>query len=304
MIKVVIVILNWKRADDTIECLKSVEKLNTKDIKLQTVIVDNDSQDGSVEKINKFIKNTSHYSLVTSHSNLGYAEGNNVGIRHAKKQKADFVMVLNNDTILDKNLLQGFVSAAHRYPEAAVFSPKIYFAKGFEFHKKRYKKDQLGKVIWYAGGMIDWHNVYAQNRGLDDVDSGQYDKDLILEFATGTCLFIRSQVFDKVGLFDKRYFMYLEDADLSQRIINHNWKIQYYPKAFLWHKVAQSSRVGSDLNDYFLTRNRMLFGMKYAGLRAKFALLRESTRFLINGRKWQKIGIKDYYIGRFGKGPW
>ena len=105
-------------------------------------------------------------------------------------------------------------------------------------------------------------------------------------------------------MYDKRYFAYLEDADLSQRIREAGWKVLYSPNAHLWHKVAQSSGIGSDLNDYFLTRNRMLFGMRYASLRTRFALLRESLRLLVNGRKWQRIGIRDFYFGRLGKGSW
>jgi GT2 family glycosyltransferase len=82
------------------------------------------------------------------------------------------------------------------------------------------------------------------------------------------------------------------------------WKVLFSPEGFMWHKVSQSSGIGSGQNDYFLTRNRMLFGMKYAQLRTKFALLKESIKLLLIGRKWQKIGIRDYYLGRFGKGSW
>ena len=98
--------------------------------------------------------------------------------------------------------------------------------------------------------------------------------------------------------------MYFEDTDLSQRLKLAGKKIVYDPSGVIWHKVAQSSGIGSNLNDYFTTRNRMLFGMKYASFRTKIALLRESVRLLISGRKYQKQGIKDFYLGRFGKGSW
>ena len=96
----------------------------------------------------------------------------------------------------------------------------------------------------------------------------------------------------------------MEDSDLSERIKKAGFKVMYSPRGRLWHKVSQGSGIGSELNDYFITRNRMLFGMTYAKLRTKFALFRESIKLLLIGRKWQKIGIRDYYLGKFGKGSW
>ena len=98
--------------------------------------------------------------------------------------------------------------------------------------------------------------------------------------------------------------MYLEDADLSLRMRRAGWKVLYTPYGHLWHKVAQSSGIGSDLNDYYITRNRLLFGMRYASLKTRLALYKESLRFLLDGRDWQKKGVMDFYLGRFGKGSW
>lgn len=153
-------------------------------------------------------------------------------------------------------------------------------------------------------GDIDWANVYGTNHGVDEVDRGQYDKTKETDFATGSCMFLRCKALDDVGLLDEKYFMYFEDADLSQRMEKSGWKILYAPKATLWHKVAQSSAIGGELNDYYITRNRLLFGMRYAPLRTKFALVRESIKLAITGRKWQRVGARDFYLGRFGKGSW
>ncbi len=117
-------------------------------------------------------------------------------------------------------------------------------------------------------------------------------------------MFFRSEVLKKVGLFDKRYFAYLEDADLSQRIKNAGWRVLYTPNAYLWHKVGQALGIGSERNDYYITRNRLLFGIKHSSLRTKFALIRESIKLLLKGRKWQSIGVRDYYLGRFEEGSW
>lgn len=302
--KVFIVILNWNRAQDTIESLASVSKLRVERFELTTLIVDNGSEDDSVEKIKKYIGKKHGFKILRNSKNRGFTGGINTGLKYAITNAADYIMVLNNDTILDKNLVEELVSAAEFNRAASAFSPKIYFESGFEFHKDRYNKNDLGKVIWYAGGKIDWNNVYGTSRGVNEVDHGQYSNVSEIDYATGACVLYRAETLRKVGLFDEKYFLYFEDTDLSMRIKKADKKIIFVPKAKLWHKVSQSSGIGSDLNDYFITRNRMLFGMKYAPLRAKLALIRESVKFLVSGRKWQRIGILDFYRCNFGKGSW
>ena len=92
--------------------------------------------------------------------------------------------------------------------------------------------------------------------------------------------------------------------DVEPAYRDAGWKVLYSPKGHLWHKVAQSSKIGSDLNDYFIHRNRLLFGMRHAKIRTPFALYKESLRLLLNGRKWQRQGVIDFYLRRFGKGSW
>ena len=108
--------------------------------------------------------------------------------------------------------------------------------------------------------------------------------------------------FETVGPLDESYVMYYEDADLSQRILRAGFKILYQPKSIAWHNNAGASGSGSALHDYYLTRNRMLFGMKYAPLKIKALLIKESMRIFVTGRKWQRIGIRDYYLHKFNKG--
>lgn len=299
MKNIFIIILNWNQPKLTIECLESVGKLESKYYKLNIIVVDNASTDNSVEIIEKYISDDSGIEIIVNKENLGFAGGNNVGIRYALNQSAEYIMVLNNDTLVGENLIDGLLNSFKNNPRAGVISPKIYFAKGFEFHKKRYSQDQLGKVIWYTGGNIDWRNIYGSNRGVDEVDHGQYEVEEEVDFATGTCSIFSSIALKQAGLYDERYFMYFEDADLSMRLKRSGFKVLYTPKAHLWHKVAQSSGIGSSLNDYYITRNRMLFAMKYATFRTKLALVKESLKLLFWGRKWQKFGVRDYYLRRF-----
>lgn len=299
--KVSIVILNWNGYQDTISCLESINKLVITNFELEAIVVDNASSNNSVDKIRK---NFPKIKIIKNRTNLGFAEGNNVGIRSAIENGADYILVLNNDTILDKNLVLEFLKSAQKHNKAGVLTAKIYFAKGFEYHKSKYKSSELGKVIWSAGGDIDWKNMYGSNHGVDEVDRGQFSKMRHTDFATGACSFLNVLALKEVGFYDKKYFLYLEDMDLSQRMKLKSWEVVYVPKAICWHKVSQSSGIGSSLNDYFITRNRLVFGMRYASKRTKGALIKESFKFLAKGRKWQKKGVMDYYLGKLEKGSW
>lgn len=302
MIKVFVVILNWNRPEDTIDCLRSVGKLRVKDFEMAVAVVDNASNDDSIKRFKKLKFTNFDFKILQNKRNLGYVGGNNAGLKYALEEGADYIMVLNNDALVDRDLLIEFLKVARKDFRAGAMSPKIYFAPGFEFHKEKYDKRVLGKIIWYAGGKIDWRNVYGSGRGVDEVDNGKYDKVAETDFATGTCLFLKAEALRQAGMFGEGFFMYYEDTDLSLRLSKSGWKVLYVPGAVVWHKVAQSSGIGSGLNDYYTTRNRMLFGMKYANLRTKVALLRESIKLLLIGRKWQKAGIRDYYLGNLGKG--
>jgi len=162
----------------------------------------------------------------------------------------------------------------------------------------------LGKVIWYAGGEYDWDNVYAKHIGVNEVDKGQYDGQRETDFITG-CLFItKAEVLKEVGLFDERYCLYFEDSDLGMRIKKAGYKLIVDSNVKLWHKVAQSSGIGSPLNDYFITRNRLLFGMDYARTRTKLALLREAVKKIFIGTKAQKMAVRDFFMRKLGGGSW
>lgn len=301
MKKIFLVMINWNGGEMTGSSLKSLAKAKTNGFCLETVLVDNGSADGSLEKIEK---NFSKIKIIKEKENLGFAEGNNVGIRYALANGADYICLLNNDTRVSPDFLIELVKAAESQTEIGIVGGKIYFEKGYEFHQEEYKKADLGKVLWYAGGKIDWDNVYASHLGMNEIDKGQYDQTIETEYVNGCLMLIKKKVFASIGLLDPRYFLYFEENDFCQRAKKAGYKLYYAPRAVIWHLNAGSSGPGSDLHDYFLTRNRLLFGMSWAPLRSKIALLKESWRMFKNGRKWQKIAVKNFYLGRFGKGSW
>ena len=309
MIKISCVIVNWNRSKDTLECLESLSKVELGDIRLKIVVVDNKSRDDSAKRIKAYLKkitfakNQINGVLLRAKNNLGFAAGNNFGLTKALPG-SDFIWFLNNDTVVDRFVLKEFAAAARKHSTAGIFTPKIYFAPGYEFHKKKYRTSEIGKVIWAAGGEIDWNNVFGKGRGVDQVDKGQFNHEEEVGFATGASLFVRSKLLKEFGSFDERYYMYFEDVDLCERYKRKGWKILYVPSARIWHKVAQSSSVGGELNDYFISRNRLLFGMGYASWRTKFALYKQSVIMLARGRVWQKKGVMDFYMANFGVGSW
>lgn len=303
MKNVFLVILSYKGHKDTHELLNSLQKVKTDGFLMNVVVVDNCPSDQIKIDLKEFKDLNLH--VIYNEKNLGFSGGNNLGIKYSVKNNADYVVVQNNDTLVDPEYIKELIKSAESNDQIGAVVPKIYFAKGYEFHKDRYEDEDLGKVIWYAGGYIDWENVLGNHKGVDEVDKGQYDKEEDTELATGCCVLIKRKVLDKVSGYDEKYFLYYEDADLSQRIQRAGYKLFYAPKAVIWHKNAQSTGgSGSDLQDYFITRNRLLFGMRFAGIRAKAALIKESLKLISNGRRWQKKGVIDYYLKKFGKGSY
>lgn len=262
-----IVVLNYKGVANTLECVESLKKINTSGYSYKIVIVENNSQDGSAEELSQL----KDIELVINQENLGFSGGMNVGIKYCVNRNFDGIVIINNDTYVDANFLNALINASD---VPGIVSPKIYFAPGYEFHKNRYTQKDLGKVIWYGGGEIDWSNIIGVHLGVDEVDKGQFKKHEI-SFATGCCMYISTSVIKKIGYFDEKYFLYLEDMDFCVRAQKAGYKIIFEPRAIIWHKnAAAAGGSGSKLQEYYFTRNRLIFGFKYAKLKTKIALLK------------------------------
>jgi len=298
MKKVFITLISFNNNKVTLECLESLEKVRKNNFELNIVVIDNASKE-KFKTLKKYLNFT--LKIIRSEENLGFSGGQNLGIKYSLERGADYVVILNNDTEVDENLVSNLIKSFR--DNIGIVSPKIYFAKGYEFHKDRYKENEKGKVIWYAGGIIDWENVIGIHKGVDEVDKGQFNSSMETEYATGCCMMVKAQVFEKIGFLDDKYFLYYEDADFCIRARNNNFKVIFEPSGLLWHKNASSAGgSGSSLQDYYITRNRLIFGFRYAKTRAKIALFKESLKILLSGRKWQKTAVKDFYLNIYEKG--
>jgi len=297
----VISLLNFNGLKNTLACLESLKNIKIDNFKLTIVAVDNPSK----EEFNLKSGSLGDTSLVVikNSKNLGFSGGNNVAIKYALENGADYILILNNDTYVDKDFLTELLKVAKKDSNIGILVPKIYFAKGFEFHRDRYSQKEQGRVFWYGGGKMDWANVIGHHRGVDEVDKGQYDETEETEIATGCCMLIKREVFESAGLLDDKYFLYYEDSDLSMRAKSKGFKVMYVPSSIIWHKNAGSAGgSGSALQDYYITKSRLLFGFRYAPTRSKLALFRESLSLFFKGRKWQRRGVLDFYMGKLGKG--
>lgn len=290
--KVSAIVLNFNLPKDTISVISDLKRQT---VNPEIIVVDNGSTDDSVEKIK-----TAHpdVTLLRYERNIG-SVGYNLGIKHALKNNADYIILLNNDLIISqKDCLEILVDNLKLNKKAGSANPIIYFAKGYEYEKTK----DAGKIIWFAGGKIDWNNIFVFHQGVNDVDRGQYSHIVETDFANTATAAFKSEVFNKVGLLNEKYFAYFDDVEFSQRVKNAGYKLLFVPGAKVSHKVSQTpgNKIGGGINDYYLTRNRLLFGMRFASMRTKFALLREAVKLLFIGRKNQKKGVKDFFMGKRG----
>lgn len=297
-----IIIVHYNTEKDTRECLKSLTKLEAKNYRYNIIIVDNGSKE-PLRLTHKELENK--VEVLRSESNLGFTGGNNIGLRHAlNTHNSDYVLLLNSDTLIEPTFLEKMYTYAEANPEVGLMNPKIYFGKGNEYHTTSYTKAELGKVLWYVGGSIDWQHLLSFHRGIDEVDRGHFDTVQETDFATGCCLLIRRQALESVGPLNDRLFLYSEDVDLSLRIQRAGFKTIMYPEAVIWHKNAGSSQgAGSNIHVYYQTRNRLYIGLKYGNWRARWAALRLAWDRLIGGNSIEKKAVMDLFLKNLGKQP-
>ncbi|GKU27283.1 glycosyl transferase [Clostridium folliculivorans] len=244
--RVSIILVNYNGARYNKECIDSI--LFSKYDDFEVIVVDNASTDNSVQELEDIYSDK--ITVIKSDTNLGFSGGNNIGISYALNKGTDFIMLLNNDTVIDSQMIGKMVSVSISKNNAVV-SPKIYY-----YDNK--------KIIWSAGAVMNWRKGLAAQRGIDTIDEGLFDESLEVEFATGCCLLIPSEVVKEVGVLSDEYFLYYEDTDYCTRVINSGFKIIYEPTAVLYHKVSASTGGTESFNYiYYNTRNRLLFNHKF-----------------------------------------
>ncbi|OGK38511.1 hypothetical protein A3F03_00605 [Candidatus Roizmanbacteria bacterium RIFCSPHIGHO2_12_FULL_41_11] len=217
-------------------------------------------------------------------ANRGYAYAINIALKEAIKKGLDNFCVLNDDTQLSDNFVEKAIDVLQKHKNTLI-GGKIYYAPGYEYHKNRYRQEEKGKVIWYAGGRIEWSQVLTLHLGVDEVDAGQFARPGKTEFITGCLVCFDKKVVDKIGFWDENYFLYYEDADYCLKAKNAGIDLYYDPQLIIWHKHAQSTQgSGSKLHEHYQKLNQLRFGLKYAPWKTKVHLLKNYLGAKLLGR--------------------
>ena len=294
---VAIILINWNNYQDTLECIDSIQKSTYKNIYI--IVVDNNSQNNSVQILNE---NAKDIKLILSSENTGFTGGNNIGIAYATKVNADFILVLNNDTLIEKTAIEKLVHASKDHNDVGIFTPKILF------HPDRH-------LIWSAGTIYDKKKLMGLNYGYKKNDSSELDETRDLDYAVGCALLIRSSVIKKIGVLTEDYFATWEDVDFGLRAKQAGFRILYIPSSTIWHKESSSSGgMDSPQYVYYQTRSALIFQRRWA--RSFFNLVnghsyylaycvKRSYKFLINGNSLGilaiLIAINDSLLNRLGR---
>lgn len=281
--KVSIIILNWNGWEDTIECLESLYQITHPNY--DVIVVDNDSKDESIEKIKDYaqgqievksklfeynsynkpiqifeytkgeagngkeiidLPSNQKLTIIKNDENCGFAAGNNIGIRYALDVlDPDYVLLLNNDTVVEKRFLDPVLKQMEDNENVGIVTGKIYFYDNPD-------------ILWAAGGKIKSWTGSGRGIGNKKLDKGQFNENKLIEYAPGTMALVRRSVFEKVGLLPECYFATGEEMEFAVKASKSGYKIMYDPESILYHKVGMSSNVSLKYR-YNSWRTRLLY---------------------------------------------
>jgi GT2 family glycosyltransferase len=251
-----VVMLNWNQKEDTIACVESVLAAGVTPERV--VVVDNSSTDDSVEEI--VTRFGPSLCLVCNERNLGYSGGMNVGIRHALERGAASVLLLNNDTVIAPTMIDLLSEADESLDGPGILGPSIYY----------YDEPER---LWRLGD--------RQSRWLPmplrvklEMRKVSQSIPVPVDYVTGCGMLVRTEVFESIGLFDRRYFIYYEDADFCRRALDAGFSVWCVPQAKMWHKVSLATRRDKPFFRYHRAVNQIRFYHEHS--HGPSPLLRES----------------------------
>jgi GT2 family glycosyltransferase len=240
--QVVFVVLNWNNADDTLRCLESLAGLEYPTFRV--LVVDNGSSDDSVERINRRYPGL---LVLETHQNLGYAGGNNVGIRHALQNGADYICILNNDVVVSPDFLLPLLTVVQDHEGAGVATPLIAETGDRE-------------RVWALGLAVERKTGTVLRRHAGErVSDLHIDHPFDVDVASGAAMLVKRSVFESVGLLDEDFYLYFEEADWCLQIRQANFRILAVPASVVWHKVSATLGQTSPAIDYYMLRNQLRF---------------------------------------------
>lgn len=261
--KVFVVVLNYNGKDVIKNCLSSLFKIDYPDYSV--VVVDNDSTDGSLEMAKS---NFSKAFFIKNERNVGFSSGNNVGIRFALERMADYVLVINNDTEVERDFLSRLVEAGEKDEKVGIISPVIFEGKT--------------RKIWFSGGKIDWLRMKTRHernaKSQEIYETG---------FITGCSMLVKAEVFKKSGLFDEDFFLYWEDADFCFRSQAAGFRNVIVSSSWVYH-FEKSSENPDKI--YWLVLSGLIFFQKNASFLKKIWISGYLSLRKLKNKKDLKMG--------------
>lgn len=240
--KIIVILLNWNGKKDTLECLASLQKVTYP--RFTPIVIDNGSTDDSVFQIRKAFP---HVPIFETKANLGFAGGNNVGIEWALRKHAEWILLLNNDTVVAPDFLDRFMEATQLHPEAQLLGAKIY----------RYHDPQR---IDHLGGTWNPQIVEFDVNGIGKLDDGiSFEQMEPVDYVCGAALLMHRSVPEKIGLLESNFFLFWEESDFCIRARKAGFGVWTAPQAKIWHKVSSSFTGGKPHSHYFWWRSRLLW---------------------------------------------
>lgn len=237
-----VVLVNYKGADDTITCLRAFDEVDWPADRLELIVVENDSKDGSAGRIRAAVP---HARVVEAGSNSGFAGGCNLGVAHAT---GEYVAFINNDARPDRGWVRAAVAAFEAEPDVACVASKVL--------------DWDGRLVDYVDGALTWYGM-GYKAETERPDEGQWDEPKDVLFGTGSAMFVRTAVYREVGGFDERFFMFYEDVDLGWRLNLLGYRVRYVPGSVAFHKHhASIAKFGAFRETYLLERNALMAMVK------------------------------------------
>lgn len=275
------VVLTYNNVSDTIECLRSIQQMDYPN--LRVLVVDNGSTDGTPDQVRRLFPDV---ELIENSSNLGVPWGFNVGFGHALRAGATYVLMLNNDTVMDSDMLTKLVEEGTKDDQTAVLMPKVLYYGWPE-------------RVWSVGGRYRRFPPAIVLIGRDKPDGERFERPRLLEYAPSCGLLIHRRAFERAGLFDPGYFFFFDDWDFCERVRAHGMHIRLVPEARLYHKVGRTTgRGGSPLYWRVMGESSVRFYRRHGRpvwfsliVHIGYLVLRE---FVIQ-RKWH--GFKDFMSG-------
>lgn len=285
-----IITVNYNGLNDTCALIDSI----TFNEDMEVIVVDN----GSIENEASILQSKyPHIKAIRSNLNLGFAGGNNMGIKAAKGK---YLYLINNDTVFKEFKPQVLIKRLESSPKVGAVCPKIRFAWD-------------NNPIQFAG-YTPLSPITVRNKaiGFGEEDMGQYDTPRQTPYAHGAAMMIKREVIDKVGLMPECYFLYYEELDWSMMITSAGYEIWYEPASTIYHKESQSTGQNSPMRTYYITRNRLLLIKRnYKGIKKYFAYAylhiivatRDKLKYLLKGRKdllkATTKGLQDFNKSQF-----